>query len=154
MLIGPDEALLQRSARRPLWSAAITRPLASRVPRTWRRALLVIIKLIHTFAFFSISAMIALVVWDGIRAQPRRRTLAAAAVAVGESAVYGSNNLVCPLTPLAEELGAASGTITDIYLPQWLSLRVPLFGGGALIVGVGLNVLAILRRRRWTDADD
>jgi hypothetical protein len=139
-------AFLERSARRPLWSAPVTLPLASRVPAPWRRPALVLIKTIHTIAFFSISALIGLVVWDGLREDPRRRTVLAALVAVGESAVYGSNNLVCPLTPLAEELGAARGTITDIYLPQWLSRRVPLFGGGGLLLGLVLNVRAARRR--------
>jgi len=105
-----------------------------------------LIKVIHTIAFFSISSLIALVVWDGLRADPRRRTVAAALVAVGESAVFGSNNFVCPLTPLAEELGATHGAVTDIYLPRWLSVRVPLFGGGGLLLGLVLNLRAVRRR--------
>ena len=35
-------------------------------------------------------------------------------VALTESAVYGSNNQVCPLIQLAEELGAPSGSVTDV----------------------------------------
>jgi hypothetical protein len=139
--------MLQRSERRPLWSAAITAPLAARVPPGGRQEVLVLIKVVHTAAFFSISALIALVVWDGLRADPRRRTTVATLVAVGESAVYGSNNLVCPLTPLAEELGSPRGTITDIYLPRWLSLRVPLLGGGGLLLGLALNARALAQRQ-------
>ena len=75
------------------------------------------------------------------------------------SAIYGSNNQVCPLTPLAEELGAASGSITDIYLPGWLSRRIPVISSLALVVGMILNVDALRRRQngevfatRWTPA--
>jgi hypothetical protein len=55
--------------------------------------------------------------------------------------------MVCPLTPLAEELGASSGSVTDIYLPDWLSRRVPLFGGGTLLVGLALHARLTLRTR-------
>jgi hypothetical protein len=76
---------------------------------------------------------------DGLRGRPSRRTAAAAAIAIAESAVYASNNQVCPLTPLVEELGAASGSVTDIFLPDWLSRRIPPIFGTILLVGLVLN---------------
>lgn len=51
-----------------------------------------------------------------------------------------SNNQVCPLSPLAEELGAESGSVTDIFLPDWISRRIPVIGGSVLIVGLILNI--------------
>ena len=63
-------------------------------------------------------------------------------MALAETVVFASNNQVCPLTPLAEELGAASGSVTDIYLPGWLSRRIPVFSGTTLVVGLVLNVRA------------
>jgi hypothetical protein len=66
-------------------------------------------------------------------------------VAVAEAVVYVSNNQVCPLTPLVEELGAESGTVTDIFLPEWLSRRIPMYSGGLLIVGRVLNLRALRR---------
>jgi hypothetical protein len=136
--------------RQPVWSGPLTKPLAARIPARSRPAALAIIKFIHTAVFFSIAALIALFTWDGIRQRPRRRTGVAAVIALIEALVYGSNNQVCPLTPLAEELGAASGSVTDIYLPGWLSRRIPLIGSAALIVGMVLNVRA---RRRQELAD-
>ena len=136
---------LRRSEGGPRWSGAITRPLATRIAPPWRRPALVFIKGVHTIAFFSISALIGVVVWDGVRSDPRRRTVGAALVALGEAAVYGTNNFVCPLTPLAEELGAARGTVTDLYLPTWLSTRIPLLGGAGLILGLVLNLRAARR---------
>jgi hypothetical protein len=88
------------------------------------------------------------VAWDGLRARPGRRTAVAAAIALGETAVYLSNNRVCPLTPLAEELGAASGTVTDLYLPRWVSERIPVIAGTALLAGLVLNGLALARAGR------
>jgi hypothetical protein len=83
---------------------------------------------------------ILLFAWDGLRERPGRRGAAALAVALGETAVYLSNNQVCPLTPLAEELGAESGSVVDIFLPGWLSRRIPLLGGSALVIGLVLNL--------------
>ena len=133
--------------REPAWSGPLTAPLAARVPDRWRTPLVVGIKSIHTVVFLSIASLIALFAWDGLRARPRRRTAVAATVALAEAAVYVSNNQVCPLTPLAEELGATSGTVTDIFLPDWLSRRIPAISGSVLIVGLGLNLRAWLTSR-------
>lgn len=138
--------LLERTARRPLWSGALTAPLARHIPESARPAALVAIKAFHSAAFFSIAGLILLFTWDGFRGNPGRRATIAGIVAITESAIYGSNNLVCPLTPLAEDLGAAKGSVTDIYLPDWLSRRVPLFGGGTLLVGLLLHARLRLRR--------
>jgi hypothetical protein len=40
------------------------------------------------------------------------------------------------------ELGARSGTVTDIFLPEWVSRRVPFVSGTALVVGLILNLRA------------
>jgi hypothetical protein len=103
---------------------------------------MVAVKAIHTGAFLSIASLVALVAWDGVRQRPRRRTVVGATVGLGESIVYLSNNRVCPLTPLAEELGARSGTVTDIFLPGWFSRRVPVVSGTVLVVGLLLNLRA------------
>jgi hypothetical protein len=137
--------------RQPVWSSPLTRPLAARIPLRYRPEALAIIKFIHTAVFFSVAGLIALFTWDGIRRRPRRRTAVAAVIALTEAAVYGSNNQVCPLTPLAEDLGAASGSITDIYLPGWLSRRIPLISSIALAIGMILNVDALRRRQGVAD---
>ncbi|MGZ8437629.1 MAG: hypothetical protein ACXWXR_03700 [Candidatus Limnocylindrales bacterium] len=140
--------------RQPAWSGPLTKPLATRIPTWWRPGVLAVIKFIHTAVFFSVAALIALFPWDGIRRRPRRRTALAGVVALTETAVFASNNQVCPLTPLAEELGAASASVTDIYLPGWLSWRIPLISGTALIVGMLMNVqtLGLGRRREAADS--
>jgi hypothetical protein len=132
-------------ARQPGWSAALTRPIAARVPERWHPAAWVTIKLIHTGAFLSIASLVGIVAWDGLHQRPRRRTVVGAAVGLGEAVVYLSNNQVCPLTPLAEALGARSGTVTDMFLPDWVSKRVPVVSGLTLVVGVLLNLRAATR---------
>lgn len=132
--------------REASWSTAITAPLALRTPEAARPAILVLIKAIHTAIFAAVATQIMVVVWDGIRQRPRPRTAVALLIALGESAVYASNNQVCPLTPLAEDLGARDGSVTDLFLPERISRRIPLVGGGALALGLGLNLHALLRR--------
>jgi hypothetical protein len=139
-------AVTAAAPRQPAWSGRLTRPLAARIPAG--SGPLRVIKLIHSAAFAAIAASVVVVAWDGLRASPASRTAAASAVAIGETAVYLSNNQVCPLTPLAEELGAASGTVTDLYLPRFISDRIPLLAGTALVAGLLLNGVALARRRR------
>jgi hypothetical protein len=133
--------------RDPVWSQFLTAPLSARIPAAQRPKVLVAIKAFHTIAFFSIGAMVALFAWDGIRQRPSRRTGIAAAVALGETLVYVSNNQVCPLTPLAEQFGAESGSVVDLFLPRWISQRIPPISGSALLVGLAANLLALRRRR-------
>ncbi len=125
--------------RQPLWSIALTAPMAARIGPDARHAVIVAIKCIHSAAFFSIFGLILLFTRDGIRGRSTRRTATAAAIALAETAVYMSNNQVCPLTPLVEELGATSGTVTDIFLPDPISRRIPTFSGAILIVGLALQ---------------
>ena len=104
------------------------------------------IKAIHTAAFVAISGAILVFTWEGMRGRRGAAARAAASIAVAETIVYASNNQVCPLTPLAEQLGATSGSVTDIYLPAWISDRIPLLGGSVLLVGLVAHVVAWRRR--------
>ena len=38
-----------------------------------------------------------------------------------ESLVFVANGFRCPLTDVAESLGAEHGSVTDIYLPAWFA---------------------------------
>lgn len=113
-----------------------------------RGATLALIKWIHTAVFLSVASLIVLFAWDGAARRAGRRTTVAGTVALAEAAVYASNNLVCPLSPLAEELGAANGSVTDILLPIWISRRIPLVSSSVLVLGIVLN----LRNRRESRA--
>lgn len=138
-------------SRLPVWSAGLTDSLAGIVRPEWRTSVLTAIKAIHTVIFVTIGGAIALVVWDGLLQSPRQRTVVAGGLVLVESAIYASNNQVCPLTPLAEQLGAHRGSVADIFLPDWFSRRIPALGGTAMLLGLALNARASLRpslRRR------
>lgn len=133
--------------RDPAWSTPLTRPLGTLIRPAWRPGALFAIKAVHTVIFASIGAAIALFVWDALRQEPRRRSGYALAVVLGESAVYLSNNQVCPLTPLAEDLGAKRGAVVDMFLPAWAARRIPVVGTAATVFGAVLHVRALAKAR-------
>ena len=145
----------EQTRRNPTWSQHLTDPAGRLIPPRWHRGTLITIKAIHTVLFASIGAAIALFVWDGLRGQPGRRTAYAVGIALGETAVYVSNNQVCPLTPLAEQFGAESGSVVDIFLPDAVARRIPVVSGTALALGLALNARAAHRpsppssAKRW-----
>lgn len=136
----------QVTSRVPTWSGPLTRPVARWIPANWRPAALVTIKAVHTAIFASIGAAIALFAWDGLRQRPRRRSAWALATFLGESVLYLSNNQVCPLTPVAEDLGAERGAVADMFLPPWAARRIPVVGTSVAVAGLLLHAVALLRR--------
>ncbi len=137
----------QQQRRRPVWSQLLTEPLARVIPEHRHAVTLWLIRAFHTLIFASIGWTIVLFVWDGVRGRPQRRTAYALGVGLAEGVVYVSNNQVCPLTPLAEEFGAESGAVVDIFLPDAVARRIPVISTSALVVGAALNLRALLRRR-------
>lgn len=134
--------------RHPSWSGALTAPLLRIIPAHRRGEAHRAIKAIHTGAFLSVAGALALALWDGLTGRPRRRTAIAGGIVLAESAAFVSNNQVCPLTPLAEELGAERGSVTDIFLPDWLARRTPLVAGSLAVLTLLLNARAWARRSR------
>ena len=121
--------------------------MARFIPARLERAALVAIKAVHTVLFFSIASALVLTLWDGARGRPSRRTAVAGGVVVAETAIYLSNNQVCPLTPLAEQFGAERGSVVDMYLPASIARRIPLVAGSAAVLALGLNLRAVARGR-------
>jgi hypothetical protein len=113
---------------RPNMSAgapAVVPGAADHLPHdTWRGTGLVAVKTIHTLAFFSIGSCLAYLLYSGVRKLSDRRAAIAAAVVTGEALIYAGNRMRCPLTGLAEKLGAERGSVSDIYLPQWIVARL------------------------------
>ena len=89
------------------------------------------VKAVHTLAWFSIEACMAYVLYAGFARRSDRRAGIAAGVVAAETLVFAGNGFRCPLTQVAERLGAGRGSVTDIYLPRWfaLSYRVAISSG-------------------------
>jgi hypothetical protein len=107
---------------------------------------LALIRAVHTAAWASIEFCVGYLLWSGARGRSDRRAGVAAAVVAGECLVFAANGFRCPLTDLAERAGAASGSVTDIYLPRWFARNLPVIHVPLLVVIAGLHHRARHRR--------
>jgi hypothetical protein len=104
-----------------------------------RRVAIGLVKAVHSLAFFIISASVLQICWAGLTGIPSRWTRVALWTAVSECVIFAAFRFRCPLRIVAEDLGAESGQVTDIYLPKWLADRITWIFTPILLVGlVGL----------------
>jgi hypothetical protein len=99
--------------------------VSTRAPSIAPSPTLVAVKTVHTLAWFSIEACVLYLLYAGFARKTDRRAAIAAAVVGGETLIFAANGFRCPLTDVAESLGAESGSVTDIYLPGWLARNLP-----------------------------
>jgi hypothetical protein len=101
--------------------------------------LLRVVKVFHTAIWLSVETAFAYLVYSGITRRSDRLVMGSAAVVVGETVIYLANGMRCPLTELAESLGAESGSVTDIYLPRWLARSLPVIHAPLIILVIYLH---------------
>lgn len=49
--------------------------------------------------------------------------------------IFAANGFRCPLTSIAEDLGAESGSVGDIYLPPLVGENLPYIKGPVFAIG-------------------
>ena len=116
-----------------------------------RVALQVLVKAFHTVAFAVIQSCILYLLWSGVRRRTDRRAAWATAIAAAETAVYVGNGFRCPLTGLAERLGADKGRVTDIFLPGWLADNIANIYCPLFTVGLVLHARNLARRSQESE---
>jgi hypothetical protein len=79
----------------------------------------------HTIIFVFLGAGILETLRAGVTGRTSRATGPAIAATMGEGVVLWANGNRCPLTGLAEDLGAAHGEVSDIFLPNWFARHIP-----------------------------
>jgi hypothetical protein len=82
-------------------------------------------KAVHVLAWFSIESCVLYLLYAGFARRSGRRAAIAAGVVAGECLVFAANGFRCPLSDVAERLGADHGSVTDIYLPRWFARHLP-----------------------------
>jgi len=106
------------------------------------------VKAIHTVVFLVELASIGWLVLTGATGR-RDRTVAIAAGAVAvEASVFLANRGVCPLTPLTERLGAAQGSVSDIFLPDVVARTIPIWSSALVALAALLHARSAFRSRR------
>ncbi len=92
------------------------------------------------------------VLYDGLCGRTDRRTAMAGAVVAGESLVFVVSGFRCPLTQLAERLGAESGSVTDLWLPRWFARNLAAIHVPLITLALVLHGRNLRRRRPWAGA--
>ena len=80
---------------------------------TTRRLVIVAVKSFHKLIWALVEAAVGYLLLAGLTKHSDRRAAAAGVVVAAESIVYLANGARCPLTGLAESLGAEGGSVTD-----------------------------------------
>lgn len=98
---------------------------------------LVALKVAHTLLWAAVEVSMAYLLYAGLKRRSGRSVAVAGAVVAGESVIFLANGARCPLTRMAESMGAERGSVTDIFLPRWFARNLP-------AIHVPLVVLATL----------
>ena len=77
--------------------------------------------------------------YTGFAGRSGRRAAIAASVVAGECLVFAANGFRCPLSDVAERLGAEHGSVTDIYLPRWFARHLPAIHVPLLLIAAYLH---------------
>jgi hypothetical protein len=103
------------------------------------------VKVVHTLIFWLLSACVVYVLFSGIADRLTTWTWIAAGLVLVESVVLAVSGWTCPLTILTERMGAARGSVSDIFLPKWFADRIFPICGTAYGVALLLIVVRLLR---------
>ncbi len=106
---------------------------------------IVALKSVHTVIFAGELTAILWLVASGLFGR-RDRSVGIAALAVTvEAAVFLANDGVCPITLLTERLGAAHGSVSDIFLPDAVARTTPIWSVSLLAIAGFLHARALRR---------
>jgi hypothetical protein len=100
------------------------------------------VRLVHSAIFAVILGCIGWLLATGLVGRRDRTVLAAASIVTAEATVWLANDRVCPLTPLAERLGARRGTVSDIFLPAAMARTLPAWSSALLVLAAALHLRA------------
>lgn len=123
-------------------------------PRSGHDAAIKVTKAVHNLAWFSIESCVLYLVYAGFAGRSGRRAAIAASVVAGESLVFAANGFRCPLTDIAERLGAEHGSVTDAYLPSRVARSLPAIHAPLLLTAAYLHRRNIRRGTPTARADE
>ena len=116
--------------------------------RPGRKWMLTGVKAAHTLIWLGVEAGVVYLVYAGVTRRSDKAAAFAGLMVAGETAVFLGNGARCPLTDLAESLGAESGGVTDIYLPGWFARSLPLLHAPLITLILYLHGRNLLERRK------
>jgi hypothetical protein len=102
------------------------------------------VKLVHTIIFAVLSGCVLYILASGALDRITRWTWIAIAAIVVEGLVLAASGGRCPLTAVAERLGASSGRVSDIFLPTWLADRIFPICGTLYVIGCAIVAVRVI----------
>ncbi len=108
---------------------------------------LLLIKSLHTIIFFFMIICLFYILYCSITKTYNWLLLVAIGAISLEGIALILNNWRCPMTTLAERLGAEKGSVVDIFLPQWISRHV--FRASTVLFAAELALLAFRYFTKW-----
>src|SRR5690348_671874 len=102
------------------------------------------VKVIHTLIFALLSGCVLYVLASGVFNRITFWTWGAALAIVVEGLVLFASGGRCPLTGVAERLGAADGSVSDIFLPRWFADRIFPICTTTFLIGCALVLARLL----------
>ncbi|NCJ06317.1 hypothetical protein GS597_07285 [Synechococcales cyanobacterium C] len=104
------------------------------------------VKCIHTVIFWVLSVCVLYALFSGFSGQITRWRWVAVGLVLLESVVLMAAGWTCPLTLLAERLGAERGSVADIFLPKWFADRIFPVCGSMFGVAIAALLFRMLLR--------
>ena len=102
------------------------------------------IKVVHTLIFVVLSGCVLYVLVSGAFNRITPWTWVAVVAIVIEGLVLAASGGKCPLTALAERLGASDGSVADIFLPKWFADRIFPICGTLYLIGCGIVAIRLV----------
>lgn len=102
------------------------------------------IKLVHSVIFWILSACVLLIVEGAVAGRATAWTWLAVGLVAAESIVLAAFRWTCPLTVLAERLGAERGSVTDIFLPKWAADRIFPVCGTTFVMALAVLLVRVI----------
>jgi hypothetical protein len=104
------------------------------------------VKLVHTLIFVVLSGAVLYILASGALNRITPWTWIAVVAIVIEGLVLAASGGKCPLTAVAERLGASDGSVADIFLPRWFADRIFPICGTLYLIGCVIVVARLMSR--------
>jgi hypothetical protein len=104
------------------------------------------VKLVHTLIFAVLSACVIYIVISGSINRITLWTWVAIVAIVIEGLVLAGSGGRCPLTAVAERLGASDGSVADIFLPRWFADRIFPICGTLYLIGCAIVAIRLMSK--------
>lgn len=121
------------------------RPAGQRASRVIALAL---VRAVHSGVFLVELTAIIWLVYTGVVGRRDRTVGIAAGLVAAEGLVFLAGRGVCPLTPLAEHLGARRGSVSDIFLPDPIARTIPIWSTALLAVAAVMHLRGLASATR------